>query len=155
MKDELVTFETAKLAKEKEFTLNSLASYVSIDGDKDNIQLDYAWAEVNEFEFTQEDIKCSDENNCPAYLAPTQSLLQKWLREKHNIIVEVNVNRLLCNSYNIMLLKINPIINSKDSDREAVEVLIEDYPYYETYEKALEKGLKEALKLIETKISTE
>jgi hypothetical protein len=60
---------------------------------------------------------------------PTQSLLQKWLREVHNIFITVNIN-LYC-----------AIFHNKDF------YMVTDY--YNSYEEVLEVGLQEALKLIE------
>ena len=60
-------------------------------------------------------------------LAPTQSLLQKWLRETHNIFISINVN--YCYK----------IYNNDE--------LYEESFYYNNYEEALEQGLQEALKL--------
>ncbi len=94
MIEELISFETAKLAKEKGF---------------------------NE--------QCS---------APTQSLLQKWLREVHNIHVNV--------SYGLTFtFKINGDLKGNDYVDYSN---IEEY-WSRTYEEALEKGLIEGLKLIE------
>ena len=67
-----------------------------------------------------------------------QSLLQKWLREKHNLIVEVEgINCYIDISF-IKYYNWNILGNQyKESDNE-----------YNTWEEALEQGLKEALKLI-------
>lgn len=77
----------------------------------------------------------------------TQSLLQKWLREKHNIHVECvhttldTLNNILyyCNIYNYenhhYLTQLNPI----------------ETKFYNNYEQALEEGLYKALELIKTK----
>ena len=70
--------------------------------------------------------------------APTQSLLQKWLREKHGIDVlpfkEQNTIQ------DLSLIYTWTIFNKG---------IISTIPKgYDTYEQALEKGLQEALKLI-------
>ena len=62
MEDTRITFETAKLAKEKEFEFRVVWGYIL--GFKDDSERD-------------------------KYL-PTQSLLAKWLREEYNIIVLVD-----------------------------------------------------------------
>ena len=71
MEEQLISFETAKLAKEKGFT------YAYEFYDKEGNIVDFGivggWTD------------CHDEN----YAAPTQSLLQKWLREKHDIHFEI------------------------------------------------------------------
>ena len=67
MEEEKVNFDTAKLAKEKGFDWNTGKSYMS-----------------NGILFEHEIVHHAGEH---FPFAPTQSLLQKWLREVHNIIV--------------------------------------------------------------------
>ena len=72
--DELVTYEVAKLAKEKGLPLQKV---VKQDGRAFFYELPQShpdWA------------------NCDAWYLPTQSLLQRWLREERGIIVEVFVD---------------------------------------------------------------
>ena len=138
MKEELISFETAKLAKEIGFdentnefytTAGNLTGVMYYDPTPNNRTIDTEWFSVLEKE-------------SQAYCtAPTQSLLQKWLRENHKIQIMIdpeycNVTRDLsgyllhvCGEYGILSV-----------DRE----------YYKTYEEALEAGLLEALKLIKT-----
>jgi len=71
--------------------------------------------------------------------APTQSLLQKWLREKHNIIIFLGPTTTV-GKYAVEVDTIEEHYHS--------ETLI-----YDTYELALEKGLKEGLKLIKNEKS--
>ncbi len=119
MYETLILFETAKLAKEKKFNWDIVDFYYD-DG---------------RLAPTYDDKKTdSDYNNWPKlYSAPTQSLLQKWLREMYNIF--------------ILILRVN-----KNGNRMFTYTLghIEDasWDVYKTYEGALEAGLQEALKLI-------
>lgn len=111
MTEQLISFETAKLAKEKGYIDMSYPVY-SYDGFK---ILSYT-------------------NSMNVYPCSTQSLLQKWLREKHNI--EVNPCHSCNGEYDLWtnngnLLQVNGL-----------------YKNYKTYEEALEQGLQEALKLI-------
>ena len=71
MKDQLVTFETAKLAKEKGCNIHSVL-YFSTKGIPSSTEIYH----------TDEWI---DKNGTLDYYRHTQSLLQKWLREKHKI----------------------------------------------------------------------
>ena len=70
---------------------------------------------------------------------PTLSLVQKWLREKHNIVVEAPCIR----------------FSSKRKFAFQYAITFNDYNSYEqmgdfeTYEEALEEGLLESLKLIQ------
>ena len=116
MEDKLISFETAKLAKEKEFKyiLDYQIYYNSI-------------GYLNRLQHSEEDIP-----------APTQSLLQKWLREIHNIHIDIRTNTISGGCYFFYLSQTRApfytlFISVKDSD---------------TYEEALEYALKESLKLI-------
>lgn len=127
MEDQLISFETAKLAKEKGFNEPCLECYVSkgtlYNNNRENVC------------FTNK-ILLTDN-----YSAPTQSLLQKWLREVHDIIVIPcpNSNRVLevINNKRYDVLILNKGICHKHDD------ILSDF-----YEKALEKGLQEALNLL-------
>ena len=123
MREELINFETAKLAKEKGF--NHLKANVY----GDNMAYDTGIEEG----------KLIVSGNALNYiLAPTQALLQKWLREVHNIHV-------------------NPIpysITFKETVYRCRITYFEDkmeqnkYIGLSIYENAFEIGLQEALKLI-------
>src|SRR5210317_1331625 len=86
MKEQLISFETAKLAKKKGFS-HKVSYFFYKDGSKGymsdigefvpNCEADWN----NTYEEIHKD-KCS---------APTQSLLQKWLREEHNLHVELSI----------------------------------------------------------------
>ena len=125
MQEQLISFETAKLAKAKKFGYDFGGThyvpgfYCDEEFDKD----------PEEFEMQQEDA-C----RCDYYLRPTQSLLQKWLREVHNIEVYV----LPHTRYKI--------------EGKFYEVIVDKmmitWSGNKTYEKALEIGLKKGLKLI-------
>jgi hypothetical protein len=90
--------------------------------------------------------------------APTQSFLQKWFREVHNIEIKVWAEHYL-NGTNwcVQALKFN--LSEKymgdPNKRDVLNDFIEDGTYsfgdnneYKTYEEALEKGLLESFKLI-------
>ena len=113
MKEELISFDTAKLAKERGFKngihYNGMGEY-----------------------FTN----------------TTQSLLQKWLREKHQLSVCIDfrdtdgrkvegINQVY---YDVMIYR----LSGGDAWKKIKMSEISD-----NYEEALEKGLQEALKLIE------
>lgn len=75
--------------------------------------------------------------------APTQSFLQKWLREKHSLFIDIytdcTVNEILGFKYNLNGWR---IIASQFEEEDISG-------YEETYEDALEQALFKALKLIE------
>lgn len=84
---------------------------------------------------------------------PTQSVLQKWIREEHKITVESNF---LPNIQKYRCLYKPQNIIPKDFKRDGksykeYHLAVDQYygkDSYETYEEALETGLREALKII-------
>ena len=71
MEEQLISFETAKLAKEKDYGGKGLTT--SYGYYRDGILCSIPTNNKSDF--------CGEDE----YSAPTQSLLQKWLREKHNL----------------------------------------------------------------------
>ncbi len=118
MKEVLISLETAKLAKEKGF--NEGCFYYYYDGKVIELR------EHNHLREHNSEMYC--------WSAPTQSLLQKWLREIHNLhIMIIPYN----NKFIISLLFLDKNGSNTNFDEE-----------YNTYELALEQGLIEGLKLI-------
>ncbi len=124
MVEELITFETAKLAKEKGF--DEICYYLNhpLYGVVDNSKY-----------HKNSKINVSDKDKTKYTTAPTQSLLQKWLREVHNI--HLTITSISQESWQCHITKPGEILGKN---------YIED-AY--SYEEALEEGLQEALKLIE------
>ena len=81
MKEQLISFELAKLAKQKGFNEPTVFHYT----ESINPLLEVGIA------FLKEDTYLPNVKN--SWDAPTQSLLQKWLREKHNIFVGVDFDK--------------------------------------------------------------
>jgi hypothetical protein len=129
MKDELVTFETAQLAKEKGFIHMKANCY----GDNMCYQLP-------DGELTN----ALKGNTVSGYiLAPTQSLLQKWLRDTHKIdvFIEEGYHYTIHTIYTYEKSEgFNSGIGHNNTGISNGE--------FETYEEALEIGLVEALKQI-------
>ena len=129
MEETLVSFEVAKLAKEKGFTdvvgVFRGKHYYNYKGELDADQIDYLKAYVR-----QEDTSLME-----SIAAPTQSLLQRWLREEHRVHLTV-IHR----AYSGL-----DMIDEYDYLLQGTEVV---YRHFKSYEEALEAGLKEALKLI-------
>lgn len=122
MVDQLISFETAKLAKEKGFI--SKSPYYQID-DADEIDL----VDMKGFPLH------SNDQEGDYYEAPTQSLLQKWLREKHNMSIEIG-----CTISKFWIWHIYEISSG--------ELLLGFTKHSESYEEALEAGLYQGLLLI-------
>lgn len=124
MTDVIITFETAKLAKEKGFSEDSTYNYNS-DGE---LGVDEDYHLVNW--------------NLPqhgAQSAPNQSLLQKWLRDKHDIWVyckpTIAGNLAEYNWESGILAPLNEGRDFLSSESDS-------------YEKVLEEALFESLKLV-------
>lgn len=132
MQEELITFETAKLAKEKGFDEICYYLHHPLYGVVDNSKY-----------HKNSKLNVSDKDKTEYITAPTQSLLQKWLREVHKSVVTIRV-------YN----------NGEEWDETEYRVSVSEFKHFtthdsfvksdfSTYEEALEIGLQEALKLIE------
>jgi len=135
MKEELISLDLANLAKEKGFDQKSCdQGYIISTGE---LSYDYS----------------IDYCNGKAIAAPTQSLLQKWLRDIHNIDVQPYLVEYFKNEFPVeqqisekeylfhILVKgininVHHILTIKKSNINL------------TYELALEEGLKQALRLI-------
>jgi hypothetical protein len=135
MEDQLITFDTAKLAKEKGFDWQTNMVY------------------KQELLYTRDNIiKNSAFKNSKVYraTAPTQSLLQKWLREIHGIDVNpiCNYHYKKGRQYHLGIVFIN---NENEVDtiiiKETDKSLDTINRHYNTFEEALEEGLQEGLKL--------
>jgi hypothetical protein len=136
MEDALILFETAKLAKEKGFNYKVTNHFR--DGANYNKELINAGSAYNMNSSEEQELW-----NTNLYSAPTQSLLQKWLREVHKI--KILVTHSPSGMYNFEIYKWN-FDNAK-----GIWERIGHITHYETYEQAFEEGLKEALTLIEIK----
>lgn len=147
MEEQLISFDTAKLAKSKGFTMfkesfksalvdsrnHDVQRYsfyrvirdemsLNLNVGTNSSQINGLWESYNDDSFVVQ----------KNYFAPTQSLLQKWLREAHSIIVEIEFYDYKNWNYTVL----NPSIKKQSS------------PEFRVYEQALEEGLQEALMLI-------
>lgn len=126
IEEDIITLKTAKLAMEKGFK-------------KFNAQ--YNYSEENNYNlclnvYTKEDLL-----NYKIYPAPTQALLQKWLRNEKKLSVNIflvfnSVKKIW--SYEIESLNTDLFIENKN-----ISEIDEN-----TYEEALEDGLQRALMLL-------
>lgn len=117
MKEELITFDTAELAKKKGFDLKTKN-----------------WYDQTECLNPMKGIRGAMCYHNVGY-APTQSLLAKWLREEHGIIVNI--------------VSTNGEAYALTVHRKSKEEFTTGL--FKTHELALEKGLIEALTLIKKK----
>jgi len=118
MQEQLVSFETTKLAKEKGFDIHCRFHF-------DDLDEKHPVYENEDFPYNSFD---------DSLFAPTQSLLQKWLREKHQLAV---LPTLSSKNYGYTIV----------ADKTFVEIITYDTDF-DSYEEVLEIGLLTALKLI-------
>lgn len=177
MEEQLVSSETAILAKEKGFYIKGVVQCIYTSENEDlpelnNIQLVY---DEDGYEYNNEEIYFSHNKvrsfngyyQHPRWFAPTQALLAKWLREVHNIDVIVIPEFLLnIKFYSYAIYKDGVEINSRslrfdeilNKSYQNIEEHINDEMFiknifnmkygFNKYEAAFEKGLKESLTLI-------
>lgn len=146
MKEQLINLENAKLAKEKGFeqhkgnyfyTEKFGLCYLGYGGEYLNIE---KHPKTNDLEVLY-DVNGEFEHG-DWYNAPTQSLLQKWLRENHRIIITILLDRTTNPKYGIEIFKYIEGYSYK-------HIISEDTCFlFRTYEGALEVALFEALKFI-------
>ena len=167
MEEQLISFETAKLAKEKDFNILQ-HSYYFEDGEfKENSLKGTNGYYGEEYEFNLSEFNenwndkwltkktgdrcfgCSKQKGyLETFSAPTQSLLQRWLREVHNIYVE-SYHDLTSDGTKIQFYTSWGFLQQKDKNgNQNVNGWYDEYNDWKTYEEALEIGLQEALKLI-------
>ena len=153
MEEQLISFETAKLAKEKGFNLET---YIKLDEDNPkNLNSNYNPKEYQ-----------------PWYLDISQSLLQKWLREVHNIHINIRYEEYFQKvqykyyHFDISNGTLTDVTKQEDLFGNLMEECSQDIPgnhlnvekfselifekkfAFKTYEKALEEGLLQGLNLI-------
>lgn len=127
MKEQLITFDTAKLAKEKGFNVKCICHLTG----KAHIPINISYDVDN-----HHTVKIIDWNNSDTNISvPTQSLLQRWLREVHGIVVFIAPMIPHCDSFGVTIYYENGHVEKSLGFRP-------------TWEEMLEAGLYEALKLI-------
>jgi hypothetical protein len=146
MKDERITLKTAKLLKEKNFNIwayGSITEYVKTQKDPEYPEGGgpFGWERgVSEVDSTN--WFCNNHGACDysnkkykMYADPTQALVARWLREVHGIQVYVDSRTKNGeNKWRDYVVYINGAQLNDPRDEE-----------YDTYEKAMEFGLYNAL----------
>lgn len=134
MRETLVTFKVAKLAKEKGFDWGCYWYYTYKRKLPTNKQTFYPSIGTGELEnFNDKDMIGDFYERISA---PSQPILQKWLREKHLIIsIRPYWTRRGSINYTASIFDMNPTIALSKKG-------------FTNYEEALEVGLQEALNLI-------
>jgi hypothetical protein len=130
MEEQIISFDTAVLVKKAGF--NELTSTCYRFNDSEDCYILVGENSPHYF---------NNQENEAGYVAdiaaPTQSLLQRWLREVHNIHIEiVYIDQILKFQAEICLMNSNTIVADTKCG---------------TYEQVLEEALKQALMLIKEK----
>lgn len=149
MNDVRITLETAKILKEKNFDIwvyGSITEYVVSQKDREHPEGggSFGW-EKGEIEPDPTNFFCNGHGGCDysnkkykMYAAPTQSLLQRWFREVHNIQVYCYSNTKNGEGvYRDYVVNVNGNAINDARDEE-----------FQTYEDALELGLQLVLEMI-------
>lgn len=124
MEEQYITFETADLAQEKGF----------------NIRCEYFYNEGSGWKLQSDSILRTGKDEFLE--APTQSQLQKWLRDEKDIFVNVEPIR------HNEKIKYSALVLSLKGNDSKLELLLDGFTMYSSYEDAIEEGLQESLKLI-------
>ena len=133
IEEQFVSFETAKLLKEAGFDVPCRGVYVTD-------RIGYYEFRENDNKKTADDLWWNTRDGFQyEYLAPTLALAARWLREVHHYAV--------CVWFTIDYNKWFYAYGDTESMAFDEEYSISDF-IYDSYEQALEAGLREAIKLI-------
>ena len=143
MTDTRITFNTAKLAKAKKFSIGSKYSIIEYLSDfvydnDPNHRESHKAGELRSSEFfNKNNVDGIDLSNeyYQVYEQPTKTILQKWLREVHFIHIAINRDE---DNWKYELYTFH------DGNKHVPR----GFTNYKSYEDALEIGLQEALSLI-------
>lgn len=136
MEERLILYETAIVAKEKRFDWDCYNEYHSKGYSYREGKPGYSTVTIKKGQLERAGKGQVFRNLCNNFSAPTQSLLQKWLRDIYNIHVYANHKKFGVVSEDGYYYH----IGKSTSNRY--------YGKFSSYEDALEAGLLEALKLI-------
>ena len=135
MTEQLISKETAILAKEKGFNIYQTTQYSQ--GVNPTTTYNYS---LNQWKLFGNEL----------YAAPTLSLLQKWLREKHNLYICISAEFYKTGiNHTLQILCYNPNLSESDYyDNDKCTGMYGDNAEFNTYEEALEFGLQKALTFV-------
>ena len=139
IQEEICTYKVANLAKEKGFDGSGCLKHYDQNG------LLRSNRSFSRFDLTIDELYKHDAPSEVQVYAPTQSLLQRWLREEKGIVIDVVLDW----QYNIEVEEIRYQYRIGSKRRMTIEGvqtrgIVRDR-YFDTYELALEDALKYAL----------
>ena len=123
IQEQYVSFETAKLLKEKGFD-------IPVNTYRDDF-IQHGKVVISRQECLSEDF----------YPAPTQALAMRWLREEKHIYIQIMLDSWACGGH----LGYYIVIQKTDSDFEMMLQDAVDEVFYSTYEEAAEAAIKYCL----------
>ncbi len=153
MMEQLIQFETAKLAREKGFNYKTYNFTVNADYKKQV----FLCFDMNRAAYP---LEATDWNNFEKggekgnTSIPTQSQLQTWLREVHDIRICINFDYINASHFAYTYRIIYNILEGKGGKKyswefyEEINSLINQMTWYNKYEDCLEQALLKGLKLI-------
>ena len=134
--EEICTYEVCKLAKEKGFDGSGCLKHYDQNG------LLRSNRSFSRFDLTIEELYKHDTPNEVQVYAPTQSLLQRWLREGKNLYISIIAHAKSKSVYYEWEVR---YISALGNMNKASSVMTIETYRYNTYELALEDALKYAL----------
>ena len=132
IEESYVSFDTARMLKEAGFDVPCRGVYVTD-------RIGYYEFRENDNKKTADDLWRNTRDGFQyEYLAPTQALAARWLREVYNVAIYSLYDEDMDQWFYVVdAFAKNPVINGFQSGSE-----------YDDYESAFEDGLREAIKLI-------
>ena len=132
IEESYVSFNTAKMLKEAGFDIPCreiyrayrMGNYVFRKYDRKNTKDDLCWNSDDGFQYE--------------YLAPTQALAERWLREVYGIMIVSFFDDYMSKWYYVI----------DGVKKQSVIKCVQSASDYDDYETALDNGLQEAIKLI-------
>lgn len=128
--EDYVSFETAKLLKEKGFNERLLTFYITDESKKEGCFQIMA--------FTDDKIDNNHSDLC--YLAPTLQMTMKWLREMYDIYIDISIYVI---TKNIVKYNINVYYKKKENDSMYLGIHLTKE--CSKYEEAVEAAIKYCL----------
>lgn len=128
--EDYVSFETAKLLKEKGFDEPCECFY---DTEHNDISIVNGWMVTSNSQLDEREILC--------YSAPTLQMVMKWLREVHHYYIQIMLDSWACGGH----MGYYVVIQKTDSDFEMMLQDAVDEVFYQTHEEACEAAIKYCL----------
>jgi hypothetical protein len=150
MEEDLIGFETAKLAKEKGF--NEICDYNYdlclqdiIDEDEGENEIRYKKDSTALHKYKNYNSEFKNGPYWANFSVTTQSLLQKWLRKNHKI--EIHIDCITQTNYKDKTVKVGFYQYMVKSSSNYYFITMSN-KHFKEYEEALEEALQEALKTL-------